>query len=138
MKKTIDFIGIGCQKCGTTSVFNAIAQHLFIIPPNGAISGANISIEEIKGSQYTGKECHYWGRDIRVFGIDTYHKYYWGEFLVNGKFMENFVYGEFTPNYIIFGEALKSIRDYNPDIKLMAVFRNPVERLWSEYNMYKS
>ena len=138
MKKTIDFIGIGCQKCGTTSVFNALAQHFFIIPPNGAISGANLSIEETKRLQLASKECHYWGRDIRVFGIETYHKQYWQDFFVNGKFIEDFVYGEFTPNYIIFEDALKRIKEYNPDIKLLAIFRNPVERLWSEYTMFIS
>jgi hypothetical protein len=124
MKKAIDFIGIGCAKCGTTSVFNALAMHPLIIPPRRGLTGSKTDRNLI------GKECFFWDRNIRSYGIDTYHKAHWGEL------KDNLVYGEFSPDYILFEETLKKIRDYNPRIKLLAIFRNPVERLWSEHKMF--
>ena len=124
MKTSIDFIGIGCAKCGTTSVFNALAMHPLIIPPRRGLTGSKTDRRLI------GKECFFWDRHIRSYGIDTYHKGHWGEL------KDNLVYGEFSPDYILFEETLKKIRDYNDRIKLLAIFRNPVERLWSEHKMF--
>jgi len=124
MKESIDFIGIGCRKSATTSVFNALAMHPLIIPPL-----KDIRIHE-KKQQYF-KECHYWERDFLSYGIQTYHKKFWG------YLQESLIYGEFTPDYIIYDESLEMIRDYNPDIKIIAIFRNPIERLWSEYRMFQ-
>jgi len=123
MKDRIDFIGIGCRKCATTSVFNALALHPLIIPPH--------SERRIHSSKQFFKECHYWERDVCNFDIGTYHKKYWGE-LENG-----FLYGEFSPDYIVFEDCLRMIHDYNPHIKLIALFRDPVERLWSDYRMFR-
>jgi hypothetical protein len=125
MKKKIDFIGIGCQKCGTTSVFNALAQHPQIIPPRAGLTGSKKDRDKL-----IGKECFYWEKYIRKYGVETYHRIHWGDL------QDNFLYGEFTPDYIIFAEALEKIKNYNPDIKLLAIFRNPVERLWSEHKMF--
>jgi hypothetical protein len=130
MKDKIDFIGIGCQKCGTTSVFNALAMHPLIMPPTKGASGRKLGINADK-DKWVPKECHYWGRDVKSFGTRTYHCKYWG------TLQEDLIYGEFTPNYIIFAEALEKIKEYNPNIKLIAIFRNPVERLWSEYQIVK-
>jgi hypothetical protein len=124
MKNSIDFIGIGCRKSATTSVFNALAMHPLIIPPL-----KDIRIHS-KKQQYF-KECHYWERDVLSCGIQTYHKKFWGDL------KEGLIYGEFTPDYIIYDDSMKMIRDYNPDIKLIAIFRNPIERLWSEYRMFQ-
>lgn len=131
MKTAIDFIGIGCQKCGTTSVFNALAMHPLIMPPSHGVTGRKTGVQALK-EKWVPKECHYWGRDVRTFGTRTYHIKYWGEL------QKNLVYGEFTPNYIIFEEALQGIHAYNPHIKLIAILRNPVDRLCSEYQMLVS
>jgi len=126
MKDKIDFIGIGCQKCGTTSVFNALAMHPLIHPPKAGFENIKTGAKNV-----VHKECHYWGNLVRSLSVEQYHDKFFG------TLYDRYTYGEFTPNYILFEEALRRIRDYNPDIKLLAVFRNPVERLWSEYKMFR-
>lgn len=43
--------------------------------------------------------------------------------------------GEISPSYIMIEEAPKRIHDWNPEAKLIFVFRDPVERAYSHYCM---
>ena len=45
------------------------------------------------------------------------------------------VRGESTPIYIYWPESLARARRYNPDIKVVLTFRDPVERAWSQWQM---
>jgi Sulfotransferase domain len=44
-------------------------------------------------------------------------------------------YGESTPYYMFEPPVLKRIAAYNPDVRLIVVLRNPVDRLTSQYAM---
>jgi len=46
--------------------------------------------------------------------------------------------GEWTPTYICSLEALKAIKYYNKDVKILYLHRDPLARIWSEYNSFRS
>jgi hypothetical protein len=119
----IDFIGIGAPKCGTTS----IAQHLLEHP--------EISLFKFKESQYFSE---YGPPDVSLpykyekDGINGYRKL----FSMYGIDFSKKV-GEFSPQYIYDTTAAKRIKKHFPNIKLIVSLRNPVNRIYSEFNMVK-
>jgi hypothetical protein len=42
---------------------------------------------------------------------------------------------DITPIYIFWPPSIDRIRRYNPDAKLIFLFRDPIERAWSQWNM---
>ena len=102
------FIIIGAQKSGTTSLENYIAQHPQVLPA-------------IK------KETHFWYRGFNQ-GID----WYLAHFPPIPK-SKNFITGEATPNYLEYYQSAKRIYNVFPDVKLLIIFRNPVDRAVSQY-----
>ncbi|MDJ0555730.1 MAG: tetratricopeptide repeat protein [Microcoleaceae cyanobacterium MO_207.B10] len=103
-----NFIIIGAQKSGTTSLENYISQHPQVIPA-------------IK------KETHFWYRDFNK-GIN----WYLAHFPPIPK-SQNFITGEATPNYLEYYNSAKRIYDVFPDVKLLVILRNPVDRAVSQY-----
>ena len=45
------------------------------------------------------------------------------------------IYGEATPIYLYWEQSCKRIWEYNKDIKLIALLRNPIDRAFSGWNM---
>ena len=45
--------------------------------------------------------------------------------------------GENTPIYCYWPPAMQRIRDYNPDIKIVLILRNPIHRAFSHWNMQR-
>ena len=103
-----NFIIIGAQKSGTTSLANYIDQHPQVIPA-------------IK------KETHFWYRDFSK-GIN----WYLAHFPPIPK-LQNFITGEATPNYLEYYHSAKRIYNVFPNVKLLVIFRNPVDRAVSQY-----
>lgn len=107
-----DFIIIGAQKAGTTSLYHYLSQH-----PEIVLSAR--------------KELHYFD-----------HSYQKGEYWYRGQFpsvrrnkaVKQIITGEATPNYIFHLRCPSRIRETVPDIKLIAVLRNPVDRAISHYS----
>ena len=124
MKKRIDFQISGNQKCGTNALHNLLDQH-----PAVRMSSP--------------KELHFF--DAKNYRCDesafqTYHRDGWG--LGNGGLESAFLYGESTPKYVLLGPGgearfLGRIQEYNPDIKHIVLFRDPVERAYSQWNMLR-
>ncbi len=110
--KSPNFIIIGSQKSGTTSLENYIAQHPQVLPA-------------IK------KETHFWSREFHR-GID----WYLAHFPPIPK-SENFITGEATPNYLVNYKVAERIYSFLPNIKLLVIFRNPVDRAFSQYHHWR-
>ncbi|GFZ91748.1 tetratricopeptide repeat-containing sulfotransferase family protein [Okeania sp. KiyG1] len=104
-----NFIIIGAQKSGTTSLENYIAQNPHVIPA-------------IK------KETHFWYRDFNK-GIN----WYLAHFPPIPK-SENFITGEATPNYLENHQAAERIYNVFPEVKLLVILRNPIDRAFSQYH----
>lgn len=108
---TPNFLIIGVQKGGTTSLYNYLIQHPKIAP----------------ASQ---KEVHFFDLNYQN-GV----KWYKAQFpqVADGK---NLLTGEASPYYIFHPRVPARIHQHYPQIKLIALLRNPVERTISHYYYY--
>jgi hypothetical protein len=108
--RSLDYLVIGAQKAGTTSLRTFLESF-----PN------QICISKT--------EHHFWNREGQYndgFGLDSY--------------LDNFAHsksgqliGEKSPSYLGSFEAPARIHKHFPHVRLIAVLRNPVERAYSAY-----
>lgn len=108
MQCQIDFIIIGAQKCGTTSLYNYLIQHPQIVP---AIT----------------KEVHFFDLNFDK-GIDWYQAHFHPFDRQN-----NLTRGEASPYYIFHPLVAERIHQILPKVKIIVLLRNPVERAISHY-----
>lgn len=108
------FIIIGVGRCGTTSLYNYLIEHPKILPP-------------------TVKEIGFYDLNF-ARGINWY-KSHFPSIITKGYVKKNnFITGEATPSYIYNPYAPKRIGDTIPNVKLIILLRNPVERAYSHYS----
>ncbi len=106
-----NFMIIGTQKAGTTSLHFYLNQH-----------------PQLSGS--SPKELHYFSRDPHVReSLKNYEKHFrgWGK----KKYFES------TPTYLYTPGTCRAIQKAYPDLKLIVILREPVKRAYSAWNMYK-
>ncbi|HLO47453.1 MAG TPA: tetratricopeptide repeat protein [Kamptonema sp.] len=108
-----NFIIIGSQRCGTTSLYSYLANHPQILSP-------------IK------KEIDFWSWHFNR-GIDWYLSHF--PPLPQGQ---NFLTGEASPSYLDYPEAGKRLFSLFPNVKLILLLRNPVDRAISQYYRWLS
>jgi Sulfotransferase domain len=114
MKSTLkipDFIIIGVQKGGTTSLYNYLSQHPQIAPA-------------------TTKEIHYFD-----LNFDKSTDWYCSHFPTPAE-GEYSIAGEASPYYIFHPQVPQRIYHLFPQVKIIALLRNPVERAISHYYYY--
>lgn len=108
MNNTPDFLIIGTMKSGTSSLAFYLNQHPEIGMPE--------------------REVHFFNRN-RQKGTDWYIN-----FLNSYRKTEETLVGEKTPWYCWEEGIAKEIYELNPDVKLIWLFREPIQRLISHYN----
>ena len=110
MRNTLQptFLGIGAAKCGTTTLAHHLRRHPEIAFPR---SGR--------------KEMHFFDEgDVTTESLRAYR----------AEFDPGRVSGEITPAYIFDPRCPGLIRDaLGPDLKLLVLLRDPVDRAWSHY-----
>ena len=119
LKMIPSFIIIGAQRCGTTSLFNYLIQH-----------------PSVKKPLY--KEIHFFDNYYGAYnlGLGWYRGHYPFNFFGIEKTdtqIPRFITGEATPYYMFHPRCPKRIKEAFPDVKLIALLRNPVERAYSHY-----
>ncbi|NEQ36106.1 MAG: hypothetical protein F6K40_07340 [Okeania sp. SIO3I5] len=103
-----NFIIIGAQKCGTTSLYKYLTKHPQILPA-------------------TKKEVHFFDLNFDK-GMSWYYSHF------SQKETQNkIITGEASPYYIFHPHAPQRISQSLPDIKLIVLLRNPVDRAVSHY-----
>jgi len=111
-----DFMIIGAQRSGTTSLFYYLSQHPQILP------------------SFT-KEVHFFDGGLNP-EIDNFKKglrWYRGHFRLKIFCTTDCVAGEASPLYIYNPLAPLRIKQHIENVKLIAVLRNPTERAISHY-----
>jgi Sulfotransferase domain len=115
----VDIIICGTQKCGTTALHYFLSQHPKIIGSNP-------------------KELDFFNYTILFSkGYTEYHKHF--EKSLFSK-LRGIRYMEASPSYISDmnpATTAQRIYEYNPKTKLICVVRNPIDRAFSAWNMYK-
>jgi hypothetical protein len=106
----VDFILIGAQKCGTTSIANQLAAHPQVC----------FSKEKEPG--------YFHATENWQAGLNVYHALFGprpGQLCGEGSTFYTF-FPEFTKTH-------ERLYDYNPDLKLVYIMRQPVDRVISHY-----
>jgi hypothetical protein len=109
LRRLPDFILPGAPKCGTSSLYDAILLH--------------------PGTRRASRKeptnfIHYPTSELRC---RMHFPFRPGTFLT----------GEASVEYFIHPEAPARIRAILPDVKLIFLFRDPVKRAWSDYQMFR-
>ncbi len=116
MRVMPDFIIIGGQRCGTSSLYYYLTEQ------HGMISAAT-------------KEVHFFD-DFYTRGLDWYraqfptttYKYY-----IENARRRCFITGEASPYYIFHPHAPRRIAQVLPHVKIIALLRDPIDRAYSQY-----
>jgi len=109
--KRVGFLVAGVQKAGTTALFDYLT--------------------EIEGLELPAvKEAHFFDDEDRVDWSAPDYAPYHALFADPGC-----LWGEATPIYLYWPNALERIHNYNPALKLILLFRDPTERAWSHWKM---
>jgi hypothetical protein len=120
-----DFLIIGAGKSGTTSLDKYLNQHPEIFIPKvkepNFYGYENTKLEDFKGD--IGEILHFKGSVTTFDGYTALFK--------DAK--PGQVKGETSNTYMYHPEAPERIKFYNPDIKLIAILRQPAGRLYSRY-----
>ena len=157
-QKYIDFIGIGTQKSGTSWLYHNLKQlPEFSLPPvkefhyfdryhhyptHNGLSEELLS-KRIFRNSYLVKAA------INIFKAVIKEKKKWSTFVFYCRwFFSNYTdewylslferskgyTGEITPSYsILTKEDIQKIYDLQPDVSLILMLRNPIERAWSHF-----
>ena len=111
--KPLDFMIIGAQKSGTTALASFLDEHMQL---------------EVSDP----KEVHLFD-DPECFSLDNES--------ITGRYRDafsdepNLLRGEATPIYLYFPETAIRLREYNSELKIIVILRDPVARAYSHYRM---
>ena len=105
-----NFFIVGAPKCGTTALYRYLRLHANIYMP-------------------VKKEPHFFARDLGTYpAIKTMEQY--SALFADAKEQHQRV-GEASVYYLRSAVAIANIREFNPDARIIAMFRNPVEMVHS-------
>ena len=114
----LSFMIVGAQKCGTSALAHFLSQH----PEIGMASP----------------------KEVHLFDSPNYSTH-WRPEQIDALYRPFFSHcadaplrGEATPIYMFLPEIAQELRRYNPELKLIVMVRDPVERAISHYYMEKS
>ncbi len=113
-----DFLVVGVQRGGTSSLFAALARHPQVLAP-------------------PIKELHHFDHD-RPWPDLVYRAYFprRGALAVRARHHGvRAVTGEATPAYLFHPEAAARVATVLPDVRAVVLLREPVARAWSHYQM---
>jgi Sulfotransferase domain len=111
-----DFLLIGAQRAGTTSLYHYLVQHPQVL---GAVAD---------------KEVHFFDLRYRE-GLDAYRASFPTRSTVRRASRDDAPVrvGEATPYYLFHPAVPARVAEDLPDVRLLAVLRDPVERAWSHH-----
>ena len=114
----IDALIIGGQRCASTSMINFLSESNNVVTPKN-------------------NEQLYFFSDFydKTNNYKKYHIKFLSNFLKKKENKKIFI--EKTPEYCLDEEYLNRIKEYNSNIKIIFIFREPYSRIKSAYELYK-
>jgi len=112
-KFKVGFIICGTQKGGTTALDHYLRQHREICMANK-------------------KELHFFDNDENFMDTNPDYVRYHNYFSLKES---HSIIGEATPIYMYWNQSIERIHSYNPNMRLIVILRNPIERAFSHWNM---
>jgi hypothetical protein len=109
--KPLDFLIIGAQKCATTALFEHLRHHPDIAMPL-----------EKEVPFFTREDC-----SEQAWRTFCEHHFSGG--------LEDRLWGKASPQYMCDAEVPSRIRNLMPEVKLVAILRDPIERTLSHFQM---
>jgi hypothetical protein len=106
-----DFLIIGAQKCGTSSLYRLLCQHPYVEPA-------------------ARKEVHFFDTQFDR-GMSWYRSHFPSPAMREGR---KVLTGESSPYYLYHPHAAVRAGEVVPQAKLIALLRNPVDRAYSHYH----
>jgi len=103
-----DFIIFGVGRCGTTSLYNYLTEH------------PNVGSAQVKEIFFFDYHFHK--------GVGWYQKHF-----PLPRYYKRFMTGDATPSYIHHPLAPHRIKELLPQVKLIVLLRNPIDRAYSHY-----
>jgi hypothetical protein len=108
-----NFFIVGAPKCGTTALYEYLRPH------------PNVFMPKVK-------EPHFFAKDLGTYPlIKTLDEY---TALFGDSTDRHLRVGEASVYYLRSSTAIRNIYEFNPDAKLIAMFRNPVDMVHSFYS----
>jgi hypothetical protein len=114
--RRVDFVICGTQKGGTTALDAYLREH-----PEVCMADR--------------KEVHFFDTEAFFASRSPDYSTYHAAFSPN---VSHKLIGEATPIYMYWRDAPRRIWEYNRDMKLVVVLRNPIERAFSHWNMERA
>jgi hypothetical protein len=116
MRVLPDFLILGVQKGGTTSLYNYLIEHPNII-------------------RARRKEAHFFDQHFEK-GISWYRgnfPTFMSKYYIEKIRKQVFITGEGSPEYLFYPHIAKKVGNLLPKAKLIVLLRNPVDRAYSQY-----
>lgn len=116
MRMLPSFIIFGCQRCGTTSLYNYLIDHPCIVPA-------------------LAKEVGFFNEFYHK-GLEWYKIYFplkTSKYKIKKEYWKNLITGEADPTYVHHPNAPARIKEKIPNVKLIIMLRNPVDRAFSQH-----
>ncbi len=119
----LDFIIAGTQKGGTSALHYHLEQH------------PNVTLAHGEEAHMIDHPRRHFFDDEKRFALDKVEY----DILHEGiKFKrDSLVTGSVTPIYTYWKPVMERIHAYHPGIKLIVLLRNPIDRAFSHWNMYR-
>jgi hypothetical protein len=112
----VDFLICGTQKGGTSALDAYLREH------------PEICMADRKEVHFFDNEKFFSGKTPKY---SAYHR------MFDSRPSHKLI-GEATPSYMYWYEAPRRIWEYNPNMKLIVILRNPIERAYSHWNMQRT
>lgn len=110
-----NFSIVGVQKSGTSTLSGTISQHRLVCRP-------------------PRKEAHFFNNEEYDWSAPDYER----DYTAPRRAAVHRMVGDSTPVYLFWPQALERMRAYNRNLPLIAVFRDPLERLFSHWTMLRT
>lgn len=117
----VDFMCVGAPKSGTTWLYQILDQHPDIFIPKE---------KELHYFNSLHPETYLPNRNFNN-GIDWYHSFF-------KNCDEDKLKADFSTSYLVDPGMAEKLYEYNKDLKILIILRNPVFRAWSHFRFLQS